>query len=176
MKVKHVLFLVLFILIAVCIGGGYYYYVKNSYIQRADLPQYVQEKLIKYNSYNLELKKDYDIDDRHIMIFTFKQNGNNMLGYAVFKLMPNGKYKYDRFSSSNESTGYQTFLTENEQSPGENKFYYVFYGIILDKQPNKFKVEVGGKEYIEEIERNTYFLKVYPIIKGSETSITPMDN
>lgn len=167
--------LILFLLLILIIGFTILYLNdKQKNVSKDKLLEYIQNNLLTKNSYNMQLRKQQAIENKYIIIFTFNQNENpnELLGFAVFRIIPNNKYKLEKYSASSINPNIETIATQDEK--GNNKNYAIFYGIITEGQPNKYKVISEGREYIEEFKKNEYFIKEFILKEGQGVQLIPI--
>jgi len=177
MVLKKSNLLILFLVLTFLVGFTILYYnYKQRYVSKDKLLEYIQNNVITENSFNVQLRKQQDIDNKHIVIFTFNKRGNpdGLLGFAVFKIIPNNKYKLEKYSASSINPNIETITTQDEK--GNNKNYAIFYGIIPEWQPNKYKVISEGREYIEELKKNEYFIKEFILKEGQGVQLIPIES
>lgn len=159
---KKTLTISIFIFVIALIIGILYLSLTESELDKTELLNYLKNNIEADEGYNYSIKVEKDIDDRHIILFTFDKKGtNDMIGIAVFKSISNGKYKYEKYFGGNQNTNVCAVNTKNAKS--QNLSYTVFYGIIMDGYPNKYRIISNGKETIEEFKLREFFIRYYPI-------------
>lgn len=171
-------FLVVLVSILLIIGfyGFSVYTNSKAYIANKDLKHDELTKCIdlywfqgKPINFTVELEKD--VDNLHLLLLSYHPTPNfpQVTGLAIFKRLPNNKYKYDIFIQGSP----MVFVT-NEGTNSE-KYYGVFFGMITDNQPTKYLITVnGGKEFTVTIEKNRYFIRVYDLNKHKGFGIRPV--
>ncbi|EPR07485.1 hypothetical protein [Ruminiclostridium papyrosolvens] len=159
MKKSHVITLVV-ISIGLIIYGICVMYINNSQLTKDELIGYLDKKIIK-NGYDFSLKAEKDIDNKHLLLFTFTKKGtnSNFVAISFFHSIGNGKFKYDNYIASTEHTHIATLSTQNKN---KNDLYYtIFYGIINQGDTQKYRIISNGKEVIESIKPGEYFIRYY---------------
>lgn len=169
---KALMFFIFIVAAGFVIGGFSYFYIKSSEINKSELLNYLSENTVK-NGYNYSIKCEEDINNEHLILYTFNKKGDSddQIGIGVFKIISGGKYKLEKYITSNQSTGICPLSTEN--SSNNTLDYVVFYGNIIIGCPSKYKIVTSKKEFIEEFKIGEYFIKYYPVIDDQGTQILP---
>lgn len=166
----------LLVLIGIALVLGYYVspaYDKGKNLSHNELTNYIDQYWFQGKPMNFTIELEQDVDDLHLLLLSYQPAPNfpQVTELAVFKRLPNDKYKYVLFQQS-PSTILPKELT------GLEKNYGVFFGIITDNQPTKylFTLQASGEEFTDTFEKNKYFIKVYDLNTQSGMLMRPIYN
>jgi len=156
------------ILIGIALVIGYFGFntrIEDRVLSHNELTNYIDQYWYqgKPIDFNIELEKD--VEDLHLLLLSYQQdlNPGQQTGLAVFKRLPNGKYRYVFFAHPVISTVNTAVLTTNKGASSQTH-YGVIFGIIPDNQPTKYSIIVdSGKEFTDTFEKNKYFIREYDL-------------
>ncbi len=154
-------------------------YIANKDLTHDELTKCIDQYWFQGKPINFTIELEKDVDNLHLLLLSYQPTPNfpQVTGLAVFKRLPNNKYKYDIFfQGSSLSQSSQTVVVTNEGSNLE-KQYGVFYGMIADNQPTRYLFTInGGKEFIDTFKKNKYFINVYDLNHHNGFAMQPIDN
>lgn len=137
-KAKLLILLVGILLIIGSCGFSFYTnskaYIANKDLTHDELVKCIDQYWFQGKPINFTIELEKDIDNLHLLLLAYSPTPNfpQVTGLAVFKRLPNNKYKYDIFFQGSPSV-----LVTNEGTNSE-KVYGVFFGMITDDQPSKY--------------------------------------
>ncbi|MGC7870611.1 hypothetical protein ACPUYX_03650 [Desulfosporosinus sp. SYSU MS00001] len=139
-------------------------YIANKELTHDELTKCISQYWFQDEQINFTIELEKDIDDLHLLLLSYQQdpNSSQKTGLAVFKRLPNGKYRYTFFAHPTLSTISTVVLTPNEGVSSKSN-YGVIFGIISNNQPSKYSVTFGGNEYTDTFEKNKYFIREYDL-------------
>lgn len=146
-------------------------YIANKELSYDELTKCIDQYWFQGKPIDFTIESEKDVDNSHLLLLSYQPTPNfpQVTGLAVFKLLPNNKYKYDIFFQ-----GSPTVLVINKGTNSE-KNYGVFFGMITDNQPTKYLITVdGGKEFTDTIEKNKYVIRVYDLNKHKGFGMRPI--
>jgi hypothetical protein len=155
---KSKILIIIAVVIAIFVGIKFEF--KDTCSSKEAIPAFMENKLKSMGIESIDIRHEETIDNKYIIVFTYNNKNNPSLDYigiSAFEIKSHNRYKYENFSGNSFSVRNSTISTTDEK--GNHKGYSLFYGVIEDGVPNKYKITHSGKTQIEEISRNEIFFK-----------------
>lgn len=167
--------LLVLISVVIILGVGISFTFKDTCFNKENIPAFLQSKLKSMGIQGINIKDERTINNKYIVIFNYlDRTSSECTGISTFEIKSHNRYKYEKFNGNSFGINGNGIITNDEK--GNINAYSIFYGVVGDDIPNKYKVSYSGKTQIEEIPRNEFFAKYYLIGDSNGVRIEPIEN